>query len=704
MFGNQLKITINEPMLFIKNPFLRLIIPLIIGIHLQWYLQPQLLISIFLFIVAAVLTILFRVLKPFQRYKYGAIEGVLIMFSVLAFGMFLTWLKDVRNNQDWFGKYYLSESLVVATIQEPLTSKENSYKAEADVTGIINGKNNIETKGNVILYFKKDSLLKGLSVGHKIVFKKVLQEIKNSGNPGAFDYKKYCLFNGITHQVYLTGKDIILLQEKNVSWLKEALIKSRNYVIEAIQSNIEGKKEQGLAEAMLIGYRDDLDKALLKSYSNTGVVHVIAVSGMHLALLYWILNVLLSPLLKRTSTKWLHPVLVISLLWGFAFLTGGAASIVRAAIMFTLITIGKELNRTASIYNILAGAAFLQLCYNPYWVWDVGFQLSYIAVLSIIIFYKPIYKFWYIKNKGLNYVWQLASVSIAAQILTTPFSIFYFHQFPVYFLITNLVVVPASTLILIATLLLVIVSPFSQLSLLLGGFLEAGIKGLNFFIEEMEKLPFSVWGGLQINVFQVIFILTAIVGLSLFLISKYKPAIWITLVSVLLFFSFRTYFFYRADNQRKMIVYNISKHSVIDFIEGRNYYSFSDSAIENSPSVNDFVLTPARVFQRTLQKQKTGSPLFTSTSIQFHNKKIMLIDYSLKPNRFGKKMNADIVILRNNPRLYISNLISHISPSQIIIDGSVPAWKSKLWMKDCDSLGIPCHNVASLGAFVMNLY
>ncbi|MCH5715370.1 ComEC family competence protein [Niabella hibiscisoli] len=160
---------------------------------------------------------------------------------------------------------------------------------------------------------------------------KDLQEIRNAGNPGGFDYKRYALFNGITHQVYLTHKDYYQLPGNDLPWYRSWLLQTRNYVLKAIKSHIKGTKEQGLAEAMLIGYKDDLDKSLLQSYTNTGVVHVIAVSGMHLALLYWLLNLLFAPLLRKKRTQWLHAVLVLTLLWFFSFITGGAASIVRAA-------------------------------------------------------------------------------------------------------------------------------------------------------------------------------------------------------------------------------------------------------------------------------------------------------------------------------------------------------------------------------------
>ena len=197
-------------------------------------------------------------------------------------------------------------------------------------------------------------------------------------------------------------------------------------------TNIKGDKELGLAEALLIGYKDDLDKTLVQSYTNTGVVHIIAISGLHLGLIYWLLVQLLKPLQRRKYMKWLRPVIIILGLWLFSLLAGAQPSILRSAVMFTCIVIGETIAKKTSIYNSLALSAFGLLCWNPYWLWDVGFQLSYSAVLSIIIFMRPVYNLLYVKNKILDFFWKINAVTIAAQILTLPLSIYHFHQFPVY--------------------------------------------------------------------------------------------------------------------------------------------------------------------------------------------------------------------------------------------------------------------------------
>ena len=685
-----------------RNPIIRLLLPLIGGILIQWHVQPTLSISIIALLTGVTLFIVFSNLPTFYKLKYRFAQTIIITLAIVAAGMMLTWLKDTRHQPAWFGNRYQPETAVIATLQEPLVTKERSYKAEADISFLINNGRKKTTKGKVLLYFRKDSINQQLKAGDRILFKRTLNEIKNSGNPGGFDYKKYCLFNGITHQAFLTNNDYELVGSNYISKALTTLQATRSYVLTAIKKNITGKKEQGLAEAMLIGYRDDLDKTLLQSYTNTGVVHVIAVSGMHLALLYWIINLLLKPLLKRKATRWLHPILVLATLWSFAFITGGAASIVRAAVMFTFITIGKQLNRNSSIYNTLAASAFCQLCYNPYWLWDVGFQLSYVAVLSIVIFYKPVYHLLFIKNKILNWLWQLAAVSIAAQILTTPIAMYYFHQFPVYFLLSNLVVVPVSTIILVGTLLLVILSPIKIAAAFVGLLLNKLIWWLNSFIESLENFPFALWSGIQINTLQTWLLFIVIAGIGFWMIEKHKQSSLIAMFALLLFFSIRTYSFLEAQAQQKIIVYNANKYTAVDFISGRQLAFAGNPQLFQNTQLANYTVTPSRILNRVKSADNLSGLYQTDKATQFGSKKILFINRPISKDSSGEKLNVDLVILSGNPRLYIADLLKKLQPQQIVIDGSVPAYKANYWTKDCDSFHISCHNIAEKGAFVIN--
>ncbi|HMR81657.1 MAG TPA: ComEC/Rec2 family competence protein [Niabella sp.] len=686
-----------------RNPVIRLLLPLAIGIMIQWYGQAPFCISTGIFIACMLFFLFMEKQSDFSKLKYAGLQGSVMVLAAISCGMLLTYDKDVRHRQSWLGHTYNQGEILVAALKESPVVKEKSYKATAAVTYIMDSAGRRPSSGNIIIYFKKDSNIRNLKAGARLLFKKPLQEIHNTRNPGGFNFRQYALFNGITHQVYLTPNDYKILPGKDIVVWKSMLLKAREYVLHTIKTNIKGKREQGLAEAMLIGYRDDLDKDLLQSYTNTGVVHVIAVSGMHLSLLYWVISLLLHPLLKKRSARWLYAILVLCVLWGFSFIAGGAASVVRAAVMFSFITIGKLINRNASIYNILAASAFCQLVYNPYWLWDVGFQLSYIAVLSIILFYKPVCSLLYIKNPMLNKVWQLAAVSIAAQILTTPLSIYYFHQFPVYFLLANMVVVPVSSVVLVGTLILVMVAPVKILAAITGTLLNALIWWLNTFIERMETFPFALWEGLQINVFQAVLMLLIIAGLGFWLIEKYKAGFWFALTGLLVFFSMRSYSFLMAGRQQKLIVYNASNYAATDLISGRQYFYIGSEELSENEMLSAYILKPSRVLHRVAG---TGNPIATyknSNAVLFKKKKVFFINSPLKKAGYNEKLNIDVVILSGNPRLYISELLEAVNPQQIVIDGSVPAKKAGYWVNDCRSSGISCHNVSEDGAFVMSL-
>lgn len=682
-----------------KAPFVRLLIALIAGIIFQWQLQLTFgflstLLSITLSVTAAYFFISVK-----MKYKLSYLNGIAINLMFAVFGGALVWVNDIRNNKAWIGNNYQDSSHLAVTIEEPLVEKTKSFKALAKLNGIYSDNKFIGAKGKLVLYFKKDSSLTQLHYGSQIVFNKSLQEIKNSGNPGTFDYKRYSLFQGITHQVNLSPNEFEILPTQNKNRFQEFIFDCRHWVVNTLQRFIYGEKEQGLAEALLIGYKDDLDKNLVQSYTNTGVVHIIAISGMHLALIYGLLLLLTKPLRKK-RLRWIRIVLILSALWLFTLLAGAQASVVRSAVMFTCIALGEALSKRTSIYNTLALSAFILLAYNPFWLWDVGFQLSYAAVVSIVTFYRPVYNFFYVPNKALDFLWKTMAISIAAQILTTPISLYHFHQFPVLFLLTNLFAVPVSSLILFGEIAICAFAWFHPFAKLLGVSTQFLIWCMNSYIERIETISFSLWNGFSITILQTVLMLVAATTICFWLMEKRKWLLWLSLGSLLLFIGLRSLSFSEAYHQKKLIVYNVPKYSAIDLIGGRSLSFIGDSALLYDDFIRNFHIQPSRVLHRI--KQNQALPTWCK-EFEFCNKRIALVDTSWNFMPLHPRQRIDVLILSKNPKLYISNLLKTFDVHQIVIDGSVPQWKAKLWKKDCDSLHIPCFDVGEKGAFVMNL-
>jgi len=415
---------------------------------------------------------------------------------------------------------------MIATVIEAPVEKPKTFKATASISVVNAEQLEIKTTGLILIYFKKDSLFTP-SINMKLVFKKKLQEIQS---PAGFNYNRYCLFNGITKQVFLKQNEYYLLTPVSS---KQVINASRESIVGIIKKFIRNKEDAGLAEALLVGYKNDLDKSLVQSYSNTGVVHIIAISGLHLGVIYWILLLLLKPFDRYARLKWVKPLLVIAGLWSFSLLAGAQPSVLRAALMFSVILLGELAGRKSSIYNSLALSAFILLFINPFWLWDIGFQLSYAAVLSIVLFMRPVYNLFFIKNKWVDMLWKMNSVTIAAQILTTPLSIYHFHQFPNFFLLSNCIAVPLSTLVLFSEILLCLFSFLPVLPSFFGNLTSWMIRIMNQYVKWIELLPGSVSHGLQINTLQTILYYVLIAGISGWLLMKIKRGVFVSLFALL---------------------------------------------------------------------------------------------------------------------------------------------------------------------------
>lgn len=687
-------------------PFLRLLMPVIAGILLQWYVRFELQQILLAAICFSVSFIAFQLLPLALRFKLQAVQGFVIILILTVLGLFITYQKDIRNNSGWFGNVYHDSDYIIATINEPLIEKNKSYKAESLVENVLHNDSINNTEGKIIIYFEKDSVNKPqLKYGDKILISKKLQQIKNSWNPGGFDYQRYLAFRQIFHNLFLKKTDWILLDEKNSNSFKQFLFTARQNVLDILQKNMQGHDDQlAIAEALLIGYTQDLDKDLVQAYSNTGVVHIIAISGMHLGLIYvmlvWLFNKI--PFVKRS--KIIKVALILTCLWLFTLLTGGAASILRAAVMFSCIVIGQNFSRRTSIYNALAASAFILLCYNPYFLWDVGFQLSYLAVVGIVLFQKPIYHLLYIKNNWLNKVWQLVTVTLAAQILTFPVCLYYFHQFPTLFLFTNILLVPLSSLILFVEIFLVAFSWIPFVGLYVGKLTWWLIWLMNKIILWFNSLPFSVWDAISISVVSTFLLYGFVVCIGYWLLNKNKNAFKFSLLALLAFTALTGYTELKRLNQQKLIVYNVPQHQSIDFIKGNAYKFLGDSVLLVDGMLQNFHLKPGRVLLQLNKRLDSLPALYQRGNFyQFNDKKILLINNSIVFQPAEQKINVDYIIISKNPKLYIHQLAQVFNCSQYIFDSSNPLWKIAKWKKDCEELHLRCYSVPDQGAFVIDL-
>ncbi len=691
-----------------KAPFIRLLLPLISGIMLQWYLQIPVTIIVTALISFSIAFFLFLLLPIALKFTLKPLQGSIIQLFFIGLGALLTWQKDIRHNKNWYGNYYRDRSYLLVRIDEPLVEKNKSYKADGYVESIIQNGVTIPCKGKLLLYFSKDSLGPGLKYGDRIIIHKDLQQIKNSGNPGAFNYQRYAAFQAIFHNVFLKGKDWVRIKERNafvVNKFKQFIYSTRQYILDVLRNNIQtGKDELAIAEALLIGYTNDLDKDLVQAYSNTGVVHIIAISGMHLALIYVLLVWIFGKIPVINRSKWLQLFLILACLWLFSLLTGASASVLRAAVMFSCIAIGKNLKKQASIYSSLSASAFLLLCYDPHYLWSVGFQLSYLAVLGIVIFQKPLYDLFYFKNTWIDKIWQLISVSTAAQILTFPVCIYYFHQFPNLFLITNLIAVPLSSIILYAAIALLVFSTVPYIGLWLGKLVGGLTWCMNKFILWVNETPIAVWDKIPATVLSTCLLYVIVACCTGWLINTNKKYFRLALIALLAFAVVGDYNKWQASKQQKLVVYNVPQHQAIDMINGNSYQFVGDSILLENAALQNFHLKPGRIAMRLNDRVYELPGVFQQNIFyQFNNTRILILDKAIDPEPQGEKIKVDMIIISKNPKLSIAALTRIFNCTTFVFDASNPAWKIKKWKHECRQLLLNYHSIPDAGAFIYDV-
>lgn len=684
-----------------QAPFLRLLLPFVAGIVVQWHFPFSLLRLCFAIPAVVLLLVLLPFLLNKQHLYRTQLTGGLLMVFVFFCGCMLVFYKDVRNHSTHIGNLWQPGLRTRVVISEPLIPKNKSYKTTARVVSVYNGTEEVNVSGTVFIYFKKDSTAPVFQPGDELVFARPLQPIQNNGNPGGMNYSRYCLFAGITHQVFLQSEDVVISGYHQPGGLNRLLWQVRNITLSTLRKYIPGSREQGVAEALLIGYRNDMDRELVQAYSNTGAVHVIAISGMHLGLIYVVLLALFKPLPKNNILRWVKPVTIISILWLFTLVAGAAPSILRSAVMFSCLAVGESLGRKTNVFNTLAASACILLCINPFSLWDVGFRLSYAAVLSIVIFMQPLYRLFTIKNRLADYLWKLNAVTISAQVLTLPVIIFHFHQFPNLFLLSNIVAVPLSGIILMGELVLMGISFFPFAATVLGKATGWLIAVLNRFIEWCGSFPFAVTDGLPMNGWECTILYAVIICGSYWIFKKNYPAFAGTILAIILFTGMRVYAHIVQQQQRLAVVYHVPGQQAVDFISGRHYWFMGSDSLRSDPFLNNFHLKPARIHFNV--SKRLPNQLQTKHPFYFLEKKcILLLDSAYRFAAASERLPVDLLVLSRNPKVYIREQAAVFHLKQVVADGSNPQWKINLWKRDCDSLRILFHATGTGGAFVLD--
>lgn len=536
-----------------------------------------------------------------------------------------------------------------------------------------------EPIGTSYVYIKKTDS-SNIMPGDVLLSLSIPQALKKNANPGAFDFFTYSKRNGIAFTMMLEPSQFIEMVQANVI-SKGWIYRIREKILAIIRKHIKSKQNAGLAEAMLIGYREDLDKELLNAYTNTGVVHIIAISGLHLGLIFMLMDLLIRSMAGRKRAAWAGLFISLPMLWSFAILTGSSASVIRSAIMFSFIIVGKAIGRKSNGMNSLLGSAFIMLLWNPDLRFDLGFQLSYAAVASILLFDQKIKKLVFFKNKSALYLWSMVSITLAAQVLTTPLVIAHFHRFPTLFLFTNLVAVPLSSLVLVLELFLCIVHPFDGIASGLGAVINTLIQLMNDHVLLMGNIPFGMIDQIQIsNTMMFLFCLYAAAWYCLFTSPNKFVFGCLVLLGLVL------------PVAHLMVKLQISKTTEIHILN-----SYGATTIIHRHGQYGTLIASADF----LENKKKIKELLGQTGMALGIDHWKIQSFPNDPVMISLQQAKDIkpwILLSHAKSISLFHLKDEISKETLILaDASTPVWKIKQWEKEAQKLHLRFKSIPEEG-------
>lgn len=699
-------------------PLVRLFAPFLIGIASALFIKnpiaiPNLLLICLFIGLLAILFLSKKVSKSLSTNLFGIYISIVLF--VLGYTHALNRIEINSNNH--FSKFSTSGFFVAEVIEAP-QEKEKSFKSVLRIKDVKLYDDFRKCKGKVLVYFAKDSLKPPPNAGDIIYCKLTMQETTSPRNPGSFDYKKYLATQNIYHQAYVKPEYWSRLDIKTSFNILRFSNNIREKLITVLQNQKIGTREQGVAAALIFGKKDLLDPDVATGFASAGVMHILSVSGLHVGIIYMVVGFLLKIFhSKSRKQKIVNACIIILSTWAYALITGMSPAVLRAATMFTFMTLGNLSNRYVHSINSITASAFLILIINPLLLKNIGFQLSYLAVVGIVFINPPINKLWKPQNRILKYFWSLIAVSIAAQLATSPISMYYFHQFPTYFILSNIIAVPLSGVVIYSALLTLVVSPIpfiaNIVAVVCNFLIYLLIEGVRF----VEHLPNSV---VYINIIktpELIALYIAIILFTTFVYLKRNFLFVSGLLFVVIFAGFVRYSDFKNANQSYFIVHSITKHSAISVIDSKRHILFADSATLHDKKIFDYNIKGIRETFHTekpiiynFESEKNASDFGMVLKNNFDDEYLIVNDNRIvvaksKSLKYGEntKLPVDFLILTDSVGYNIKDILKIYIPKLVIIDASSSAHKQNNWIQQIEEIGIKYYSVKDEGAFVRKI-
>ncbi|MBG6109406.1 competence protein ComEC [Flavobacterium sp. CG_9.10] len=672
----------------LQFPLARITFGFILGIIAAFYLKPNPQIVFFLLLISLLgLGISYFLAK--KNFSSRLFFGIITYFLSFFIGVTTQIIHTDyfrKDNYSHFKTIFEKPHLIDVTLREKLKSSTFNDRYIA----IVNHIDQSESSGRIIVNIRKDSLSHVFEIGNILQIKTVLNENSPPNNPNQFDYSKYLENKQIYAQIYADIDEINISAtiEKNIWYYTSKL---RSTIIQNLEKSNFHKTELNVAIALILGQQQDISPEIIRDYQYAGAVHILSVSGLHIGFILLFVTFILKPLPNTKRGSFIKLLIILASLSLFGIIAGLAPSVLRSVTMFSFVAIGNHLRKSVNIYHTLLVSIFIILLFEPSFLFDVGFQLSYIALFFIIWLQPLLSSLWLPKNKVLKYIWDILTVSFAAQIGTLPLSIYYFHQFPGLFFITNLVIIPLLSFIMVLGVLVMVLAAFGYVPFFLAKLLEWSIYYMDKIINSIASLEQFIIQNISFNYYLLICSYLLIVTVIIWLKKPNFNKLIIVIFSIIILQIAHIKNHYNIQNQKELVVFNIKKNTLITERNGNHVTLYANDSIlkiaRKNTVLNSYLVGNFSVLETKKRIQNT---------VFFNGKKILIVDSS---GIYPINSKPDILLLTQSPKINLERLFQSVQPKIVVADASNYKTIQKYWKATCNKQKIPFHATGEKGFY-----
>lgn len=673
------------------NIFIRILVPFCIGIwvlHGMSFTKLNLLLQLFvlsIFILLLIFNYLYTLLKV---YHYKTFIGCLFNLFFFLLGGLADLRNDTLQDSDHFSQYS-AEYLKICVADEP-QQKGSVLRFSVKVIAAYMAGNRRSTAQEqqqkrqpatgslLVIIYSKTARLPQLHYGETFFIPARYTAVEPPYNPAEFDFRSWLANQHIYHQIFLSPAELTGTGEHTGSALVKFALSLRKRQVETYRKLIRNNEAFAVASTLILGYRSDLDAGTLAAYSKTGTIHALSVSGMHVGIIYLILDWALRWMNRKTILKWIKVFCILTLIWFYTILTGYSASVLRSAIMLTFFILAKSVHKQAGSYHVLACSAFCLLVYDPLLLWDTGFQLSYMAVMGLVYLQPKIYQLIAFKWVILQKLWNMISLSLAAQVLTFPLSVYYFHQFPVYFLLSNLFITLPVTLLMYAGLLLLLFRLYW-----LAPLFEWLITFMNRGLEYIACLPYSTISSIWLTKTELILLCLAMCFSFAIISTQKKGFVFLFFFAMICLQGLLARDKITAWKQKRIILFSLQKNYAVAFINSTKAILITDllpadkdfrfhiqPALDQQKISTMICIPLGKDHQPTIRDDQLRGLTIKDHQLYFGKFSVLLVDSCFNRKNILGSHHFDALWLHDSPKIKLNEIRQHISFKKIWIDAS----------------------------------